>query len=229
MAVNVYATSATTENLSRHDMLEWINNSLDIHYTKIEELCSGAVYCQFMDLLFPGCIVLKRVKFSTRLEHEYISNFKALQNTFKKVGVDKEVPIEKLVKGRFQDNFEFCQWFKKFFDANYGGEEYDPVGARGGLPIATGAAATRTTPGGGSSAVRKSGLSPRKPVGVTKPVAKATRPAARVQPSKSSPGSKVSRMAPAADAMKKEKAGEIERLKTEVGNLILPFQHVYIL
>ena len=32
---------------------------------------------------------MKKVKFSTRLEHEYISNFKVLQNAFKKVGVDK--------------------------------------------------------------------------------------------------------------------------------------------
>jgi len=40
--------------------------------------------------------------------------------------------VEKLVKGRFQDNFEFVQWFKKFFDANYDGREYDPVSARGG-------------------------------------------------------------------------------------------------
>ena len=32
---------------------------------------------------------MKKVKFSTRLEHEYISNFKILQNSFKKVGVDK--------------------------------------------------------------------------------------------------------------------------------------------
>ena len=45
------------------------------------------------------------------------------------------IPVEKLVKGRFQDNFEFVQWFKKFFDANYDLHEYDPVGARGGEPL----------------------------------------------------------------------------------------------
>ena len=33
--------------------------------------------------------MLKKVKFQTKLEHEYISNFKVLQETFKKVGVDK--------------------------------------------------------------------------------------------------------------------------------------------
>lgn len=36
------------------------------------------------------------------------------------------------MKGKFQDNFEFVQWFKKFFDANYDGKDYDPVATRQG-------------------------------------------------------------------------------------------------
>ena len=51
------------------------------------------------------------------------------------MNVDKIVPVDRLVKGRFQDNFEFIQWFKKFFDANYGGQPYDPIASRGGLDI----------------------------------------------------------------------------------------------
>merc|ERR1719507_2747087 len=86
-------------------------------------------------MLFPGCIPVKRVKFKTKLEHEYISNFKLLQGAFKKMTVDKIVPVDKLVKGRFQDNFEFLQWFKKFFDANYQGQEYDPMAARDGQDV----------------------------------------------------------------------------------------------
>ncbi|XP_031656545.1 microtubule-associated protein RP/EB family member 3b isoform X5 [Oncorhynchus kisutch] len=50
----------------------------------------------------------------------------------KRNGIDKIIPVERLVKGRFQDNFEFIQWFKKFFDANYDGKEYDPVATRQG-------------------------------------------------------------------------------------------------
>jgi RP/EB family microtubule-associated protein len=45
------------------------------------------------------------------------------------------IPVDKLVKGRFQDNFEFVQWFKKFFDANYKGEPYNALEARGGVPL----------------------------------------------------------------------------------------------
>ena len=41
MAVNVYNTSVTAENLSRHDILGWINDTLKTNLTKIEELCTG--------------------------------------------------------------------------------------------------------------------------------------------------------------------------------------------
>ncbi|RXM93409.1 Microtubule-associated protein RP/EB family member 1 [Acipenser ruthenus] len=136
MAVNVYSTSVTSDNLSRHDMLAWINESLQMNLTKIELLCSGSVYCQFMDMLFPGCMPMKKVKFQAKLEHEFIHNYKLLQASFKRMGVDKIIPVDKLIKGKFQDNFEFVQWFKKFFDANYDGKDYDPVGARQGQETA---------------------------------------------------------------------------------------------
>ena len=48
------------------------------------------------------------------------------------------VAIDRLVKGRFQDNFEFLQWFKKFFDANYSGGEYDALGLRNGEQLGSG-------------------------------------------------------------------------------------------
>jgi len=175
MAVNVYATSGTTDNLSRHDMLAWVNDCLHTRYSKIEELCSGAAFCQFMDMLFPGSVQVKKVKFNTKLEHEYITNFKVLQASFKKMNVDKIVPVDRLVKGRFQDNFEFLQWFKKFFDANYDGRDYDAMGARGGEEVGStnskpaparsmGAPAPKSSmsrPGGGMGGVRAPGGAPR--------------------------------------------------------------------
>jgi len=139
MAVNVFNTGATSDNLSRHEMLSWINDSLQTNYTKIEQMCSGSAYCQFLDMLFENCVPMKKVKVQAKLEHEFIQNWKLLQTGFKKVGVDKTIPVDKLIKGRFQDNFEFCQWFKKFFDANYAGQEYDALSVRGGVqPLADG-------------------------------------------------------------------------------------------
>ena len=86
-------------------------------------------------MLFPGVIRLDRVKFGTRQEYEKINNFKIFQDGLTKVGCNTTVPVEKLVKGRFQDNFEFVQWFKTFFDANFDDHEYDPLAARGGQPL----------------------------------------------------------------------------------------------
>jgi RP/EB family microtubule-associated protein len=72
-AVNVYHTSVTTDNLSRNDILQWINTALEANFTKVEDLCSGknedfilffffflkiyflgSAYCQFMEMMFPG-------------------------------------------------------------------------------------------------------------------------------------------------------------------------------
>ncbi|XP_056117027.1 microtubule-associated protein RP/EB family member 1a isoform X2 [Rhinichthys klamathensis goyatoka] len=164
MAVNVFSTSGTGENLSRHEMLTWINESLQMSHAKIEQLCSGAAYCQFMDMLFPSCIPLKKVKFQAKLEHEFIHNFKLIQASFKKMGVSKIIPVDKLIKGKFQDNFEFVQWFKKFFDANYDGKEYDPVAARQGQEMAgnpSSAAATANKPRKPSSAPQRSATAPK--------------------------------------------------------------------
>lgn len=91
-------------------------------------------------------MAIKRVKFDTKLEHEYIQNFKLLQAAFTKLNVDKAVQVDRLVKGRFQDNFEFMQWFNKFFMANYDGSPYNAYEVRGCV-----------TMGGGSRAPKLSG------------------------------------------------------------------------
>ncbi|KAK6758962.1 hypothetical protein RB195_016283 [Necator americanus] len=133
--VNVYATSATTENLSRHEMLMWVNDCLQSNFSKIEQLHTGAGYAQFTDFLFPGSIPLKKVKWNSHLELDWLGNWKIVQTSWKSLGVEKVVPVDRLIKGKFQDNFEFLQWFKKFFDANYDGHEYNPLDARGGEPL----------------------------------------------------------------------------------------------
>ncbi|XP_058126671.1 microtubule-associated protein RP/EB family member 1-like [Anopheles ziemanni] len=138
MAVNVHFTGQTSDNLSRIELLAWINRTLLSDFKKVEELCTGAAYCQLMDVLFPGCISIKRVKYCTNVEHDFLSNLRMFQNALVQLKVDRSVPIERLAKGRFQDNFEFLQWFKKFFDANYDGKEYDPQAARNHVPMGYG-------------------------------------------------------------------------------------------
>ncbi len=42
------------------------------------------------------------------------------------------IPVERLVKCRFQDNLEFMQWVKKYWDTFYPGGNYDAIGRRKG-------------------------------------------------------------------------------------------------
>ena len=57
-----------------------------IYVRKIPDLSSFSIH---LFILLSGTIPLKKVKYNTNLEHEYIQNFKLLQSSFTKVGIDK--------------------------------------------------------------------------------------------------------------------------------------------
>jgi len=109
---------------------------------------------------------MNRVKMNAKHEYEYIANFKVMQNVFKSKKIDRPIPIEKLVKCKMQDNLEFLQWMKRFWDANYGGHLYDPVARRKGVPMEPPATVAplptaRSNPSGlGVTAPRSGGRTP---------------------------------------------------------------------
>ncbi|KAF9032809.1 microtubule binding protein [Panaeolus papilionaceus] len=119
---------------SRTDLLAWLNDLLQINYTKVEQCGAGGAYCQILDSIY-GDVPMARVKMAAKHEYEYVANFKVLQNVFKAKKIDKPIPVEKLVKCKMQDNLEFLQWMKRFWDSNYGGHPYDAVARRKGAPM----------------------------------------------------------------------------------------------
>lgn len=54
----------------------------------------------FLSLTFADAISLKKVKFATRLEHEYINNWKVLQVALKKVGIEKVRRLLWMMRGK---------------------------------------------------------------------------------------------------------------------------------
>jgi RP/EB family microtubule-associated protein len=150
---------------SRTDLLAWLNDLLQINYTKVEQCGSGGAYCQILDSVY-GDVPMNRVKMNAKHEYEFIANFKVMQNIFKSKKIDRPIPVEKLVKCKMQDNLEFLQWMKRFWDANYGGHPYDPVARRKGVPMEAPAtvaplAPARSNPSGlNVGAVRSGGRTP---------------------------------------------------------------------
>ncbi|THU91566.1 microtubule binding protein [Dendrothele bispora CBS 962.96] len=127
---------------SRVDLLEWLNNLLQINYTKIEQCGTGAAYCQIFDSIY-GDVQLNKVNWKAQHEYQYIANFKVLQSAFTSKKVDRPILVERLVKCRMQDNLEFLQWMKRYWDQNYRGTEYDAIARRGGTGISMGGVASR--------------------------------------------------------------------------------------
>ncbi|KAF9930313.1 hypothetical protein FBU30_000659 [Linnemannia zychae] len=115
---------------SRVELISWVNELLGLGYTKVEQLGSGAAYAQIMDSIY-GDLPMNRIKFSTKHEYEYLGNYKVLQNCFTVHKIDKVIPIERLMKCKMQDNLEFLQWIKKYWDSNFPGEYYDAAARRG--------------------------------------------------------------------------------------------------
>jgi RP/EB family microtubule-associated protein len=120
---------------SRKEILDFLNNLLDLNLTKIEQTASGAVACQLTEYLFPNSIPMSRVDWGAKASHEYVANYKLLQSAFNKNKIRKHVDVDKLIRGKYQDNLEFCQWLKAFFDQtspmmSRGRDGYDPVAVR---------------------------------------------------------------------------------------------------
>ncbi|KAH8692733.1 calponin homology domain-containing protein [Talaromyces proteolyticus] len=134
-----------------------MNNLLQLNVTKVEQCGTGAAFCQIFDSIFMD-VPMMRVKFNVNTEYAYLQNFKVLQNIFNRHQVDRPVPVESLVKCRMQDNLEFLQWAKKFWDQHYPGGDYDAVGRRkgSGAPAAAPVTAARTT----SAGARRGGTTP---------------------------------------------------------------------
>ncbi|KIY52443.1 hypothetical protein FISHEDRAFT_35271 [Fistulina hepatica ATCC 64428] len=121
-------------NISRTELVQWVNDLLQLNYTKVEQCGTGAAYCQIMDSIY-GQLPRARVKMNAKHEYEYVANFKILQTFFKTKKIDKPIPVERLIKCKMQDNLEFLQWIKKFWDSNFPGHEYDAVARRKGAPM----------------------------------------------------------------------------------------------
>ena len=117
---------------SRKDILDWINNLLNLKLTKIEQTASGAVACQLADYIFPGSINTSRVNWEAKNDYDYVNNYKLLQDSFNKHKVQRFVDVNKLIRGKYQDNLEFMQWYKGFFHSVCKEERlgYDPVKVR---------------------------------------------------------------------------------------------------
>eukprot|EP01094_Clydonella_sp_ATCC50884_P015092 TRINITY_DN25670_c0_g1_i1.p1 TRINITY_DN25670_c0_g1~~TRINITY_DN25670_c0_g1_i1.p1 ORF type:complete len:295 (-),score=71.44 TRINITY_DN25670_c0_g1_i1:94-978(-) len=220
--------------VGRMELLRWINTFLELKYAKIEQVCSGAACAQIVDALYPKSVPLYRIKFDAKHEYEYIQNWKVVQSAFDKLGIDKHINIQLMVKGKMQDNLEFAQWMKKFFDMHWNANDTYPAGERRRLAMAQ-AAKKKSAKGGprpslaprttATQRLREANAAAKKSSASPKPDADASTEARQPQPTPARP---VTRTATAADRRrakaaagpkKDELVAEVARLRIQVEGL----------
>ena len=137
---------------------------------------------------------MQRVNWGANTDYEFIQNYKILQRVFSDLMVDKSIEVNRLMRGKYQDNLEFMQWLRKFYEINspHGFEEeddrdekengmkakYDAVGRRN-----RGKGVKKFKPAQGGASIQKKGS-------ITSPGRRMERkPAAkkRISPSKAKP------------------------------------------
>ena len=97
-----------------------------------------------------------RVKFNANTDYAYLENFKILSNAFRKHHIERPIPVQDLIKCKMQDNLEFLQWSKRYWDQYYPGGDYDALGRRKGQGGVTGGASGGGGVGSGPAAGRMS-------------------------------------------------------------------------
>ena len=122
--------------VSRTELLEWINTSLSLSLSRVEQCASGCVYLQALDCLLgpKSRVPMSKVKWGAKHEYEYVHNYKLLQAAFDAHNIQKYIEVNKLIKAKYQDNLEFLQWLKAFCDRQAGvyatDVTYDPIERR---------------------------------------------------------------------------------------------------
>ena len=95
---------------SKSELLAWVNTTLDLEITGIEQTITGAIFCQLLDAAHPGTIRMNKVNWKAKLETEYITNFKIFQQGLSINNIDKPINIDRLSKGKAQELIELLQW-----------------------------------------------------------------------------------------------------------------------
>lgn len=102
------------EDNSAKAIISWIASN----FTPIENLeqaANGYTYCEIFEKCHPNSINMKKVVNTTQLDNSAFNNYKLLQKGFLSVNLKNEFDVSKLMKGKFQDNLEFLQWFKNYY------------------------------------------------------------------------------------------------------------------
>lgn len=119
----------------RKELLEFLNSTLSLKLTKLEQTRSGAVACQMVSLIYgtlDSGLCMRRANWSPINDYESLQNYRLLLNAFDKLGLEHEIDVDKLNQGSQTNTLEFCQWLDGLYHHHNTTipDDYDAVAVR---------------------------------------------------------------------------------------------------
>lgn len=103
----------------RLELLGWLNDTLQLDYSKVEDCSDGVGFLQLCDAVLPGLVPLQRVNFDCRSREDCERNLRILRQVLKRAQVSREVDVPALASRSFRYNNELLQWFFTFVQLNF--------------------------------------------------------------------------------------------------------------
>merc|ERR1712166_189313 len=111
--------------VGKREILAWASDAIDANLSDVAgNVGDGAAYCQLLHAVNRKCVNMKNVKFDARDDYGYNANYNILTNALKKLGIDKVIRPDALMRGKPLDNLEFIQWLKHYCTNVSSGEGY---------------------------------------------------------------------------------------------------------
>lgn len=118
-------SKSSTSFSSSNQILQWISENFTYKIDKIENASNGLLYLEIINKLYPKSICSSKINKPKSNNIQLLSydsilkNFKLLQNLFKVNKIQKNFDMQRLMSGSFQENLEFLQWFKSYYENIY--------------------------------------------------------------------------------------------------------------
>ena len=100
---------------SKSELLNWASKILDLELISLEQMVTGAIFCQLLDACHPGTVRLNKVNWKANNEIDYIANFKLFQQGLVTNDIYKPIDINRLTKGKQYDLNELLQWIYGYY------------------------------------------------------------------------------------------------------------------
>ena len=106
--------------VGRSQLLEWINDTIECDYPKIESLSDGIGFCQILDAYYDNLTnEMTKLKFNSKDKEDWQRNFCVLNSILQKLKSYKQIDPSKMSMGNFSQNFQFLQYLYEFISQNF--------------------------------------------------------------------------------------------------------------